>query len=96
MATENNELLIRKLPELLKSDEKEELLKAFGAVSVNVLPPLGHMVSSLPTYLTIELTSFFMFIREVVPLPNFLPAMVPERFELKIVPSIPMDTSNRI
>ena len=37
-------LLVRKLPQLLKKEEKDELLRQFGATSVDVLPPKGHMV----------------------------------------------------
>ena len=40
----NSKLLVRKLPQLLKKEEKSDLLKQFGATSVDVLPPKGHMV----------------------------------------------------
>ena len=40
----NSKLLVRKLPQLLTKEEKDELLKQFGATSVDVLPPKGHMV----------------------------------------------------
>ena len=40
----SSKLLVRKLPQLLKKEEKDELLRQFGATSVDVLPPKGHMV----------------------------------------------------
>ena len=44
----SSKLLVRKLPQLLTKEEKDELLKQFGATSVDVLPPKGHMVQDEP------------------------------------------------
>lgn len=39
-------LLVRHLPAALSQDEKEDLLKYFGAQTVRVFPTRGRMVSS--------------------------------------------------
>lgn len=41
----NKTLLIRHLPGELSPDEKEDLLKYFGAESVRIFSNRGHMVS---------------------------------------------------
>ena len=39
-----SKLLVKKLPSLLTAEEKQSLLKCFGANEVDVFPMSGHMV----------------------------------------------------
>lgn len=66
-ASGSKTLLVRHLPEELSQDEKEDLLKYFGAQSVRVFSNRGRMVSGDSSYssllvrsLSPRLTAFFL------------------------------------